>query len=55
MDDLDFMRFVAMDIITNLAYHGPYRKKSQFFARKLPWDPRKKRLMPLRLFFLTGG
>ena len=35
MDDLCFIRFVAMDIITRLAYHAPFHKKSQFFCPKI--------------------
>ncbi len=32
MDDLDLIRFVAMDIITDPAYHTPSWKKSQFLV-----------------------
>jgi hypothetical protein len=37
MDDLDVIRFVAMDIITISDYHGPRPKKSRIStkARKL--------------------
>jgi len=31
MDDLEVIRFLAMDIITNPAYHASSRKKSTFF------------------------
>lgn len=33
MDDLDVIRFSAMDIITNPAYHAFCQKKSPFFGR----------------------
>jgi len=32
MDDLDVIRFFAMDIITNSEYHASSRRKSPFFA-----------------------
>ena len=35
MDDLEVIRFLAMDIITNPAYHAFPPKKSPFFAVRL--------------------
>jgi len=35
MDDLEVIRFLAMDIITNSAYHALSQKKSPFFAVQL--------------------
>jgi hypothetical protein len=35
MDDLDVIRFVAMDIITNPAYHAPSRNTTQFLVLDL--------------------
>ncbi len=52
MDDLDVIRFAAMDIMTNPPYHAPSRRKSQFFTQ-LSREPREKRLMPVPTFFLS--
>jgi hypothetical protein len=36
MDDFEVIRFLAMDIITDSAYHAFRQKKSPFFAVRLP-------------------
>ena len=53
MDDLEVIRFLAMDIITNLAYHAFPQKKRPFFVIRLLIGVPTFRLWPNR--FVSGS